>query len=191
MQVDFSTETFKTVLHVGCGVASPEKLHQMFRGNGWIERRLDIDPDVKPDIVASITDMSPVESNSVEGIFSSHNLEHLYSHEVSVALGEFFRVLKPGGIALVTMPDLQSVAAAVADDRLEDVLYVSPAGPICPLDVLYGFRPAIARGNVFMAHKTGYTAKTLQQKLVAAGFVQVQVQRGNAFDLWGIGHKPQ
>jgi len=162
----------------------------MFRGGGWIERRLDIDPAVQPDIVASITDMKPVVDASVDGVFSSHNLEHLYAHEVAVALGEFFRVLKPGGVVLVTMPDLQSVAAAVAENKLEDMLYMSPAGPICPLDVLYGFRPAIARGNIFMAHKTGYTATTLQQKLEAAGFTAVRVERGNAYDLWGIGQKP-
>jgi ubiquinone/menaquinone biosynthesis C-methylase UbiE len=190
MRVDFSTEPIKTVLHVGCGVANPAKLHQMFQGGGWTELRLDIDPDVQPDIISSITDMKPVADASVDGVWSSHNLEHLYSHEVPVALAEFQRVLRPGGVVLVTMPDLQSVATAIANDQLEDTLYVSPAGPICPVDVLYGFRKAITAGNVYMAHKTGFTAKTLGQKLEAAGFTQVRVERGGAFDLWGIGYKP-
>jgi len=114
----------------------------------------------------------------------------LYAHEVPIALAEFFRVLKPGGLALVTLPDLQSVAAAVASDRLEETLYVSSVGPICPIDVLFGHGPSIRDGNVFMAHKTGFTAKTLRQKLEAAGFSDVQVERGDCVDLWAVARKP-
>jgi predicted SAM-dependent methyltransferase len=40
--------------------------------------------------------MKAVASESVDAIFSSHNIEHLYPHEVPVALAEFIRVLKPG-----------------------------------------------------------------------------------------------
>lgn len=180
----------KIVLHVGCGSADVKKIHPIFRGPDWRELRLDIDADVEPDIVASITAMTPVADASVDGVWSSHNLEHLYAHEVPLALREFFRVLKPGGLALVTMPDLQSVAAAVASDRLEDTLYVSPAGPISPIDVLFGYRPAIHAGNVFMAHRTGFTATTLRQKLETAGFRDIRVERGEGFDLWAGGHKP-
>ena len=49
------------VLHVGCGAAAPHKLPEIFFPAGaWAEVRLDIDPAVAPDIVASITDMSVV-----------------------------------------------------------------------------------------------------------------------------------
>lgn len=178
----------KIMLHVGCGRARGG-VPKVFNGPEWRELRLDIDPNVVPDVVASITAMTPVADASVDGVWSSHNLEHLYAHEVPLALGEFFRVLRPGGLAIVTMPDLQSVAEAVASDRLEETLYVSSAGPICPIDVLFGHRPSIRDGNVFMAHKTGFTAKTLRQKLEGAGFGDVRVERGNAFDLWAAGYK--
>ena len=36
-----------------------------------------------------MTDMSMVDSAAVDAVWSSHNLEHLYAHEVPVALGEF------------------------------------------------------------------------------------------------------
>jgi len=177
----------KTVLHVGCGSNPAPKL---FTGPQWRELRLDIDPSVEPDIVANIVAMTPVADVCVEAVFSSHNLEHLYAHEVSLALTEFYRVLKPGGLLVVTMPDLQAVAAAVASDRLEETLYVSPGGAICPIDVLFGQRSAIRDGNVFMAHKTGFTAKTLRQKLEGAGFGNVRVEHGDLFDLWGAGYRP-
>ena len=130
-----------------------------------------------------------VATASVDAVWSSHNVEHLYAHEVPVALAEFHRVLRPGGFALITLPDLQKVAELVAADGLEDVAYVSPAGPIRPLDMLYGWRRSIARGNLFMAHHTGFTAKTLGQALRRAGFDPVAVSR-SGFDLWARGTKP-
>ena len=136
----------RRLLHVGCGAAHPDKVPAMFFARGeWAETRLDIDPDVAPDVLASITDMGAVPSDSFDGVWSAHNLEHLAAHEVGRALGEFLRVLKPGGFAAMTMPDLQQVAHLVAEDRLEETAYESTMGPVAPLDMLYGFRPAIDR----------------------------------------------
>ena len=160
----------RKVLHVGCGPRLGRTLHQTFRSADWQEIRLDIDPKVKPDIVCSIIDMSVVEDASVDAVWSRHNIEHLYAHEVPKALSEFQRVLKPGGFALITLPDLQQVARYIADGRLEDVLYESANGPIRPIDIVYGHCGFIARGDVFMAHKTGFTVQTLGTKMVQAGF---------------------
>jgi SAM-dependent methyltransferase len=182
-----AVETARTVLHVGCGPAHPAKLHPAVRGQGWREVRLDIDPAVGPDIIASTTDMTAVPTGFADAIWSSHNVEHLYPHEVPIALAEFRRVLKPDGLVLVTLPDLQRVAELIAQDRLEEPAYVSPAGPIAPLDILYGHRPPIAAGNVYMAHRTGFTARTLGQALMRAGFARAIVQR-DGFDLWTVAY---
>jgi len=180
----------RKVLHVGCGAADPAKLPAAFFPQGaWHEVRLDIDPGVAPDILASITDMSVVATGSVDAVWSAHNLEHLWAHEVPLALAEFHRVLAPGGFALVTMPDLQQVAELVAQGRLEDAAYLSAMGPIAPLDMLYGYRPAVAMGNEFMGHRTGFVAGTLQAHLERAGFQAVRVQRDGHFALWGSGVK--
>jgi ubiquinone/menaquinone biosynthesis C-methylase UbiE len=178
----------RTVLHVGCGAADPAKLPAAFFPAGlWSELRLDIDPAVAPDIVASITDLGAVAAGSVDAVWSAHNLEHLCAHEVPRALAEFHRVLKPEGFALVTMPDLQQVAELVAADNLEGAAYLSAMGPVAALDMLYGFRPAIAAGNGFMSHRTGFTATTLAVHLQRAGFADVRVQRDGAFALWATG----
>jgi SAM-dependent methyltransferase len=165
------------VLHVGCGVYEAEKLPLMFRHTGWREIRLDIDPDVNPDVVASITDMQVISDAAVDAVYSSHNIEHLYPHEVPLALREMNRVLKPNGFAFIKLPDVQEVARFIADGKLEDALYFSPMGAIAPIDILYGHRPSLARGNTFMAHRTGFTATTLGAALIAAGFAAVMVQR--------------
>lgn len=180
----------KLVLHVGSGPRHADALHPRFRGPDWHEVRLDIDPSVKPDIIASIVDLSCVDSESVDAVWSSHNLEHVYAHEVPLVLEGFWRVLRPGGEALVTMPDLQAAAKFIANGKLEHTAYQSPAGPIAALDMVYGHRVSIARGNEFMAHRTGFTAGTLKAKLQEAGFRPVVVQRGKDLALWATAEKP-
>jgi SAM-dependent methyltransferase len=181
----------KIVLHVGCGPESVESLHPDFRGPDWREVRLDIDPDVRPDVVANIVHMAPVPSDSVDAVWSSHNLEHVYPHEVPVVLQGFLRALRPGGQLLITMPDLQAAASLIARGKLEDTAYVSLAGPITPLDVLYGYRPSLQQGNEYMAHRTGFTAKTLRAKLEAVGFVDVKIERQpRECALWASARKP-
>ncbi|WP_448562459.1 tetratricopeptide repeat protein [Trichothermofontia sp.] len=178
----------KLLLHVGCGVADVNKLPQQFRSPEWQEIRLDIDPSVRPDLLGSITDLSAVASNSVDAVYSSHNLEHVYHHEVPIALSEFYRVLKPGGFVLITLPDLQRVAEHVAQGNLEAPLYVSAAGPIAAIDIIYGYGSDIARGNHYMAHRTGFTAKTLEEKLRQAGFRTVEVIEDD-LNLWATATK--
>jgi len=178
-------------LHVGCGSKTKENTTRGFAGGDWQEVRYDIDESVKPDIVGTMTDMSSIEDESCDAVFSSHNIEHLYAHDVPVALKEFLRVLKPNGFAIITCPDLQSVCELVAKDRLTDTAYESPAGPIAPIDILYGFRSSMARGNLYMAHRCGFTEKVLVATLRGCGFKETaSIKRGSPFfDLWIVGSK--
>ena len=158
-----------TFLHVGCGQKRKDRTTKAL--SSWNELRFDIDESVQPDLVGTMTDMSSVSSESVDAVFSSHNIEHLYPHEVPVALSEFLRVLKPDGFAVITCPDLQAVCALVAEDKLTEPAYTSPAGPIAPLDILYGHRPAMNAGNLYMAHRCGFTEKVLSGTLQSSGFI--------------------
>lgn len=179
-------------LHVGCGPKRKDRTTPGFNHDDWHEIRLDIDDSVNPDIIGTMTDMSAVESESVDAVFSSHNIEHLYPHEVPVALAEFLRVLNGDGFAVITCPDLQSVARLVAEDKLTEAAYQSPAGPIAPLDILYGHRAAMAKGNLFMAHRCGFTQKVLIATLQGAGFQSCgAMTRPAAFDLWVVASKRQ
>jgi len=180
----------KIVLNVGCGYPLRQRLHRHFHGPEWREIRLDLDPAVQPDIVCSITDIGPVAADAVDAVWSSHNLEHLQRHEVPLALAEFIRVLKPHGLLLLTLPDLQQVARLVAEDRLEDSAYISQSGPITALDMIFGHTASLARGNQLMAHRTGFTARSLHKLLTEAGFVEVALRHGASFDLWATGCKP-
>ena len=167
-------ETPKTVLHVGCGTAALPK----DEFTGWREWRLDIDERVKPDVVGTLTAL-PIADGYCDAVYSSHNVEHLFEHEVPVALKEFARVLKPGGELVMAVPDVQEVFEKVTEVGLDTPLYESSGGPICGADILWGWRKETAQGNAFYGHKTGFTEGRIKNLLAAAGFLDVVVKRGN------------
>ena len=53
----------------------------------------------------------PFPSNRFEGIYTSHNLEHLKESSVIHIVKEMHRCLKPGGIARITGPDIEAYDA--------------------------------------------------------------------------------
>tara|TARA_Y100000996_G_C22558679_1_gene656492 strand:+ start:9105 stop:9737 length:633 start_codon:yes stop_codon:yes gene_type:complete len=180
----------KTFLHVGCGNMTKEGTTPVFNTDEWKEVRADIDENVNPDIIASMTDMSAINDKSYDAVYSSHNIEHLYAHEVPTAVNEFSRVLKKNGFLIITCPDLKSVCHQVSKGNLTGKLYESQAGPITAIDILYGLRPALAVGNYYMAHKVGFTADLLKDTLTQFGFQQAIVAAvPSRYVLWGIATK--
>jgi predicted SAM-dependent methyltransferase len=179
------TRATRRVLNAGSGALSARSLHPAFTPEVWQETRLDIDAANRPDVVGSVTDLSAFARGTFDAVWSSHILEHLYAHQVASALEEFRRVLKPDGFALITSPDIEAVAAMIVEKGLDHVAYVSQAGPITPLDMLYGHTASIAHGRVYLAHKSGFTAALLGNRLVEAGFSPVYAKR-ERFELWAL-----
>jgi SAM-dependent methyltransferase len=175
----------KRVLNVGCGASTLANLPQGFQDGSWSEVRFDIDPAVKPDIIGTITDMANVPDGSMDAVYSSHNIEHVYAHEVVQTLQEFRRVLKDEGFAVITCPDLQEVAARMIHGKLFEPLYISPSGPISPIDVIYGHRASIARGKTYMAHRTGFSLQTLLMCCRDAQFASLAGKRQD-LSLWVV-----
>jgi SAM-dependent methyltransferase len=177
-------------LHVGCGPKRKNQTVKAFAASEWEEVTLDIDRSVKPDLVDKLPELSQVESNSFDAVYSAHNIEHLYPHEVPLALQAMRRVLKPDGFAILTCPDLQTIGEQLASGDIETPIYTSRRGPVAPLDMMYGFRPAMAEGNLYMAHHTGFTLKSLSSACVRAGFAKfLGLRRPRKHDLWGLATK--
>ncbi|MGY3604041.1 MULTISPECIES: class I SAM-dependent methyltransferase [unclassified Bradyrhizobium] len=181
----------KRLLNAGSGPGSARRIARMVGEQGWEEVRFDIDPEVKPDVLGSILDLGGAfEPQSFDAVWSSHVLEHLYAHEVFPTLRQFHRVLKPDGFALITSPDIESVAQFIVEHGIAAVAYNSPAGPIRPLDMLYGHSRAIEEGHVYMAHRTGFTAERLGNLLLMAGFPTVSVTTEN-FEVCALALMPE
>ena len=154
----------KRILHAGAGSGTMRDLFKSYQ-----EVRLDIDPGVKPDIVASITDMG--EIGEYEAVYCAHCLEHLYPHELPLALKEFRRVLKPGNLAFIIVPDLEGIQPT------EDLVYISEDGDrITGLDMIFGCRKYLAK-SPHMAHHNGFVKATLEKAILEAGFVHAGVKR--------------
>lgn len=160
----------KRLLNVGGGSKSiplpPEYL-------GFEQVLLDIDPQGAPDIVLDGRQLGELAAAQFDAIYCSHNLEHYFRHDVPKVLGGFFHVLKPGGFAQIRVPDLTELMRRVVQGKidLEETLYVSPAGPIAPIDVIYGLGRQIETSGVdFFAHKTGFSDQSLARAVERAGF---------------------
>jgi SAM-dependent methyltransferase len=142
---------------------------------------LDIDPSVHPDILLDARELKHSPPGVYDAVYSSHCLEHFYTHDVPTVLSGIHHVLKEDGFAVIRVPDILLLMRTVAARNLEidDVIFQSPDGPIMVLDVLYGWTKVIAETGVdFYAHKTGFSHKTLRLALEQAGFREVLLRSG-------------
>ena len=158
-------------LHIGCGPKRKDSTTKVFNSDSWEEVTLDIDKGVNPDILGTMTDLSMIEDSSFDAIYSSHNIEHLFLYDALVAVKEFYRILKSTGYILVVCPDIISTCEAIVEKGpLEPLYYIKNKKTgetskdlwVSGIDILYGWRRAINAENNFMAHKFGYSEKSLR-----------------------------
>ena len=173
------------VLNVGGGHKSiPLPSHYA----GWEHLLLDIDPKSEADVICDARQMDVLmQAGRYDAIFCSHNLEHFHRHDIPKVLAGMRHVLREDGFAEIRVPDILALIQRLAarGEDLDSVMYVSPAGPIKALDMLYGLGSYIeASGTDFMCHKTGFILRTLGNTLAANGFPHVFLsQSGPAMEL--------
>lgn len=126
----------------------------------------DADVNVNPDIVGNILNLKNFKSETIDVIFASHILEHVYTHEVVDILKNTFRILKSNGLAFFIVPNLKHLADKFQSGNLDEPIYNTSLGPICALDILYGHTAQLAQDKVYMSHKTGFT-KEIAARLFA------------------------
>lgn len=167
----------RSILIAGSG---PDGVSE-WKNSGFTPVTLDIDERNKPDIVGSMTDIG--EHGPFDAVYCCHALEHLYPHEVNRALSEFKRVLRPGGVAIIVVPDLEGIRP---DCKL---LPDYPGGArICGLHLFYGDFTQIEEFP-YMAHHSGFIAETLHEAMIQGGFSKCRAERMGGYNLMGIGIK--
>lgn len=159
----------------------------------WQHTLLDIDPEVKPDIVCDARKLNTLESDQYDAIYCSHNLEHYFRHDALSVLKGFVHVLKDDGFAHIIVPNIQYIMQVAVANNLDlgDVLYQSGQGPITVRDVMYGYEKQIAEsGQDYYAHKTGFSPKSLNILLQEAGFKYIGIiENKPGFEIIGVGFK--
>jgi Methyltransferase domain len=93
---------------------------------------------------------------SVSAVFSSHVLEHLFFDEVERLIVEIYRLLVPGGICRVVIPDLEKIVRLF---KKED-----------PRPFLNAMYEIGRRSDVKNAHHCGFTGTSLVRLFGEAGF---------------------
>ncbi|MFN0085605.1 MAG: class I SAM-dependent methyltransferase [Blastocatellia bacterium] len=93
-----------TLVNIGCGPV----FHPDWINLDLVSRSTDV---VEHDLTRGL----PFEAGTVDACYSSHVLEHLRPEEARFFLEEQRRVLKPGGILRVVVPDLEAISRLYLD----------------------------------------------------------------------------
>lgn len=148
----------KKYLDVGCG----PNTHDHFVNLDYLwTPNLDVCWDIT-------TKELPFPDNRFEGIFTEHCLEHIPFEACKKVLKEFFRVLKPGGIARIIVPDGELYLDKYQEQKGGEPLHMPYGkGYISPLHRINGiFRE---HGHLFI-----YDFETFKVMLQEIGFSGVE-----------------
>lgn len=151
----------KIVLNLGAGSTSVHKQTLLF--NEYKEITVDVKV-AEPDIVDDIVTLKNIPNNSVDSFWACHVVEHVYFHQLPELFKNMVRILKNDGFGIIRVPDIGSIAHMIENDLFTPV-YDSSVGPICPIDILYSSRVLVEKYGEPMAHKTGFTLKSMNELL--------------------------
>ena len=110
----------------------------------------------------------PLESGSLEGIYTEHCLEHISFDNMKVNLREFYRLLKPGGLVRIVMPDGE-IYLDIYQKRKQGSAELMPyeEGYITPMARINGiFRN---HGHMFI-----YDFETMKRLMEEVGFKSIR-----------------
>ena len=135
-------------LHLGCG-------------KRFIPGFVHIDAVEYPHIdhVATIDHLSFIPDLSVDLIYNCHVLEHFKRNDVVRVLREWRRVLKPGGILRISVPDFASLCNVYQKEKRMDLV----------IGALFG-----RQDYLYNIHYNVFDFASLSSQLVQAGFVDVR-----------------
>jgi predicted SAM-dependent methyltransferase len=136
---------------------------------GW--KILNIVPGPHVDFVGDCQTLTQFADNSVERIYASHVYEHLGHEQLDPALREAKRVLMPGGLIQISVPDLATSARIILDPKSTWREHYFVQG------LIYGLQE-----DAYDFHKIGLTGKLLGAFLEHAGFADVR--RVKAFGIF-------
>lgn len=116
-------------LHLGCGS------HIL---QGWAN--VDLGDGRNSDVIRfDLLTPWPVESSSIDFIFSEHLIEHFSRNDAQRLLHECARALRPGGILRISTPDLRAIAETYLSGAVID--WIDPAvdwTPRTPAEMING-----------------------------------------------------
>lgn len=137
-------------------VVRPE--HPVWGHATWFT--LNIDRTKDPDVVDDATTLSRVKDSSVNGLYSSHTIEHIAPEFSATMFANWFRVLKPGGRLEIRCPDVEWTWREYFAGRLPEAIVT---------ELVLGIKT-----GPYEVHRNLWWASKLIGELLSAGFVAVR-----------------
>lgn len=159
-------------VNLGCGLAAK---------TGWVNVDMVKYPDVN--CLFDCRKKLPFSDCSVRAIFTEHFVEHLdYCEEIPAFLSECHRVLLPGGVIRIVVPDAEKYVRGYCSEDWSELSQTRPLGPDrsdCHFGTKYNTRMELL--NVvfrqYFEHKFAYDFETLAFVLRRYGFSHVEHQK--------------
>jgi len=182
---DLETEKYK-ICNLGCGVTwhkgSREANPEVYTV------RVDMNENANPDFRCDVRCLPTEWEGKFDEVKANHVLEHIRWEETDETLEEWIRIVKPGGILKLGLPDLKSAAEKILRDEEKN----RQMGPYL-LGVIYGDQ----QSKFFNAHQdigvhlTGFTPKDIAHRLDKLGMKNIVVTSNNHGMMSIEAHKPK
>lgn len=138
-------------LNLGCG-------HHLIDGYVNIDAQENVEHPA--DMISDVKSIALPDGCASE-ILAVHLWEHLYRWECEEVITEWHRLLEPGGLLVMEMPDLMKFCRNVVAAKPDRIGILGMYG-----DPIYK--------DPYMSHKWGWTFKTIRHFLECHGFVDVK-----------------
>lgn len=111
----------------------------------------------------NLLELTPLEDGCAKEVHCYHLIEHFYAWEAPSVINEFRRLLRPGGLLVLELPNLDAACSNHVNGQ-SDQMTMWP---------LYGDPSHM---DPYMCHKWGYTPETMKQLLKQCGMRKIALE---------------
>ena len=109
----------------------------------------------------------PLPDGSAKELMAIHLWEHLYKWECEEVITEWKRVLAPGGLLVLELPDLFKFCQNILDGRMKGGKHLEQLG-------MWGAWGDPRTKDPYMTHRWGWSPESLTEFLKSHGFIKIK-----------------